>query len=1258
VNPTPNSERTVAASADVDPDKRTPPPTDADPETEPGISPTTPKPVGPVANLSGPEGKPIQDTPTDPAGTIVQQSEIEAIDPLIKAICPPAENAPDLAIAEHPALPDRAVSPAGTVDIRPGLSTGNPSATPLTHATIEPIIPNPAGSTVRGEARLANGQSRPDVPGYRLLEIIGRGGMGVVYRATDLELNRTVALKMVMTSDHAADGVRVRFQEETKSVARLQHANIVQIFEVGEVDGIPFCALEFVPGGTLAASLAGIPQDPVLAAQRAEVLARAMDAVHSAGIIHRDLKPANVLLAADGTLKITDFGLAKRLDGVSGLTLHGEILGTPSYMAPEQALGELERVGPLSDVWALGAILYEMLTGRPPFRGTRVQETLIQVYTDDPVSIRLLQPGCPRDLETVCLKCLEKEPAKRYSSAAALAEDLTRFLDNRSILARRAGPVERTVKWARRSPLRAMLAATVAICLGMLVTILLLKFQADHKDAIVARQEAALKDHELDEARRHESARARFNSLYAEAEQAATVARPDAVTWESVVRSLQSANEVARSEPNAFTEWSLKASADRLLARANAALADARLRENERAKLTRLGELHGDAVFFATLATGLGLEDNLERVRQAVAEGLALFQIDINGDGPPRVALGFFTPDELRTVTSRCYELLLLDAQALTMPRPADKQTAGAIRQPVPEALRRLDRADRLLSGTQTRSGLTQRAEYLAALGKKDESESIVTKAEATAPILAGDYFLIGMGFHRRDEFGKAIPALAAALRIEPTHYGAQYLLAACQLQQRRFQEAKIGLTRCLVQRPKFIWPRLLRALAEMDLARQGLGAYQDARDDLDAVLTNPPDDAARYVALTNRGVLAIYLRDWDAAESHLKEAINRRPDALPAYVNLALTHRYRAEDPRMFALALAPGGTFVFPVAFAEYRRHALDGSIAVLDEAIRRHPNESRLYHERGRTHLLRADSTPARADLARAVLFTETPGGISTLVDDLLDLGQLMHASGEYSYAAQTYAAVLEIPAAKIAGEKRALAARRLAEPLIALKKWKEAATAIDLYLELTPVAEGQSLPDGHSRRMADALKVRALIHAEQNDLRAALESYTRALGFVRDPEVLILRGWAYHAMGATGLGLKDFEEVLSLRPGDSNALLGRADARVKSNQLREALADANEALRNLPADIRSQTRFRLLYNASRVFAQLAQREPDPAVGGRHLSRTADLLRQILSDSPLADRPRLWKDLVVADPVLGKMSLTPALAGVAAEFGNRGQ
>ncbi|MBI1917024.1 MAG: protein kinase [Planctomycetes bacterium] len=317
---------------------------------------------------------------------------------------------------------------------------------------------------------------RPSIAGYEILEEVGRGGMGVVYKARQTALKRVVALKMILAGAHASRDDLARFQREAEAAAQLQHPNVVQVYEIGEQQGLPFLALEFVDGGNLAHRLREACPSPREAAVLLETLARAVQAAHELRIIHRDLKPANVLLASGySSPKITDFGLAKRLDlgdtsGKGYRTQSGAILGSPNYMAPEQAGGRNKQIGPACDVYALGAILYECLTGRPPFHAETPLDTVLAVLSEEPVPPRKLNPAVPRDLETVCLACLEKDPRCRYATARDLAEDLHRFLADEPIRARPATRVERAVRWLRRRK------AAVGAVLGLLCLSLTLAF--------------------------------------------------------------------------------------------------------------------------------------------------------------------------------------------------------------------------------------------------------------------------------------------------------------------------------------------------------------------------------------------------------------------------------------------------------------------------------------------------------------------------------------------------------------------------------------------------------------------------------------------------------------------------------------------------------------------------------------------------------------------------------------------------------------
>lgn len=332
-----------------------------------------------------------------------------------------------------------------------------PSPDTVSHAPNDPVVTVSAGL--------------PSVAGYDVQELVGRGGMGKVYRAKHLALGRTIALK-VMTHEQD-ERLTARFRDEARAVAKLQHPNIAQLFDTGTADGRPYYSMEFADGGTLAGKWDGKPQDPAATAATMESVARAIQHSHEHGILHRDLKPGNVLMAADSTPKVADFGLAKELPSAvagnatlpaaAGLTRTGEVVGTPAYMPPEQASGVTNSLTAAADVYSLGAMLYEGLTGRPPFQAPDALQTLFLVLSTEPVPPKILQPKLPADLNTICLKCLEKQPKKRYTTAGELADDLRRFLNGEPIIARPVGRVERAVKWARRHKAGAALMAVSTV---------------------------------------------------------------------------------------------------------------------------------------------------------------------------------------------------------------------------------------------------------------------------------------------------------------------------------------------------------------------------------------------------------------------------------------------------------------------------------------------------------------------------------------------------------------------------------------------------------------------------------------------------------------------------------------------------------------------------------------------------------------------------------------------------------------------------
>jgi eukaryotic-like serine/threonine-protein kinase len=343
-----------------------------------------------------------------------------------------------------------------------GRTTGDPEqATPGSQATI-PDVNALCGAAVAGlPARLGQ---------YELLELLGRGGMGVVYKARQVPLKRVVAVKLALGGPVPGTEAFARFQVESEAIARLQHDNIVRVYECGEHNGRPYFSMDYVEGGSLAQKLSGTPLSEREAASLVQTLARAVQFAHRHQIIHRDLKPANVLIDADGAVKLTDFGLAKLTDAEDGQTQGDAVIGTASYMAPEQARGGTREVGPLADVYGLGAILYETLTGRPPFKGANREETLKRVQSQEPLAPSRLRPGLSRDLEAVCLKCLAKDPKQRYASAEELAKDLARWRRGEPTKARPRRWPARVYRTARKHPVGVLLGALI-LCAPVMLSL-------------------------------------------------------------------------------------------------------------------------------------------------------------------------------------------------------------------------------------------------------------------------------------------------------------------------------------------------------------------------------------------------------------------------------------------------------------------------------------------------------------------------------------------------------------------------------------------------------------------------------------------------------------------------------------------------------------------------------------------------------------------------------------------------------------------
>lgn len=336
---------------------------------------------------------------------------------------------------------------------------------------------------------------------YELLEEIARGGAGIVYKARHKTLNRTVALKVLLAGRHASEDELTRFQTEAEAAARLAHPSIIPVFDVGDVEGHRYLSMAYVPGESLAQKITMNPLDPREAAQLVFDIAQAIEYAHQNDVIHRDLKPGNILLATDGKPIITDFGIAKQIHADQSLTGSGEVLGTPNFMPPEQAAGNLQEVGVQSDVYSMGAILYAAITGRPPFQAATTLETLLQVLEQTPVAPRQLNNGIARDLETIAMKCLEKEPSHRYQRAQEVADELERFLNGQPIIARPHGTLKLALAWCRMHLLVASVSGAGALVLVVLAisTTIMYTRESSLRQALeeeISRLEVSLKNTE------------------------------------------------------------------------------------------------------------------------------------------------------------------------------------------------------------------------------------------------------------------------------------------------------------------------------------------------------------------------------------------------------------------------------------------------------------------------------------------------------------------------------------------------------------------------------------------------------------------------------------------------------------------------------------------------------------------------------------------------------------------------------------------
>lgn len=1025
----------------------------------------------------------------------------------------------------------------------------------------------------------------PDIAGYEILGELDREETGVVYKARQIKLNRLVALKLIRDRGLARPERLTRFRIEAQALAGLQHPNIVPIYEVGEQNGLPYFSMEYVDGGSLSEMLAKQPLPARAVAELLETLARAMHAAHQRGIMHRQLKPANVLVSSAGAPKVIDFGLAKQLEEDLGQAPWGLNRGTPSYMAPEQARGRVKEIGPAADVYALGAILYEALTGRPPFRGESARETIEQVISQEPVPPGRLLPKLSRDLETICLKCLNKEPAKRYASAEALADDLRRYLNREPIKARPTPLWERTIKLVKRRP-----AVVAAIGLTTAALVLL---------ALGGLYVGVCQHQELEKLKRFDELRIKVPNLVIRGQEA---------------NSLQPLREVRDELHSVLGEIGDEPSLDEVKGQAEAALAKieqrlAEMQGDDRAdrRYRDFVNLRNEAMFHDSGFTGLDLPNNRKQTRKAAESALRQFGLVVDAPTAWTLDEPYLKDWQKREVIDGCYELLLVWAEAVAQPLSGEDPDTQAR-----AALQILVRADQLPHPL-TRTLHLRRANYYNQLRNQIGRDRELRQVAALQgkPAGAADHFLLGLEQYKRQHLTEAIHQFDSALQIQANHFWAQYFLAISYLsvQPARLIEARASLTACANQQPNFVWVYLLRGFARGEMGarlqmerrnRDAAREFQFAEDDFQKAEALQPDEQARYTLLVNRGVLRYRQRRFSESVADLQAAIRLQPNQFPAYANLAR--------------------------AFQEQRQ--LDDAVAPLNEALRLQPKLTALYRSRARLQMQRQDLSAARDDLDKAIQLEEgrrqkadglEPFESQALAEDYTELGRVLFKEHQYEAALQACAAALQVD------PDHSRAYRLKATTLLELNRYPEAVRAFDECLE-------------KSRPTAELLEARGIAREKLRDYAGAIEDYTQAL--MLNPNTALLhahRGRAYLQGGdSPKLALKDFQKWVELQPEAGEAYFGRGYAQVKLGDYRKAVLDGDEALRQGPRDAR------LMCNVARLYAQAAVKvEADTKerfqreLSARYGAKSVELLGQALQVTPTDQREKFWRDQVQRDP-----------------------